>query len=76
MKRNLILTLAFVAVFLVAFAAGHIKTIMELEIETDGNGDSAIVTTLGGQQYLYAINGSTLDDWGATIYDMGKENDQ
>ena len=50
MKRNLILTLAFVAVFLVAFAAGHIKTIMELEIETDGNGDSAIVTTLGGQQ--------------------------
>jgi len=76
MKRNLILTLAFVVVFLVAFAAGHIKTIMELEIETDGNGDSAIVTTLGGQQYLYAINGHTLDDWGATIYDMGKENDR
>ena len=73
MKRNLILTLAFVVVFLVAFTAGHIGTIMNLEIETDGNGDSAIVTTLGGQQYLYAINGHTLDDWGATIYDLGKQ---
>jgi len=74
MKRNLTLALAFVAVFIFAFVAGHIKTIMELEIETDGNGDSAIVTTLGGQQYLYAINGHTLDDWGATIYDLGKQS--
>jgi hypothetical protein len=30
------------------------------------------VTTLGGQQYLYAINGHELDTWGAKVYDLGK----
>jgi hypothetical protein len=72
MTKRLVLTLAFIVVFLLGFTGGHIKTIMELEIETDGNGDSAIVTTLGGQQYLYAINGHELDTWGAKVYDLGK----
>lgn len=40
-----------------AFTVGHLVTICTLEIETDGDGDSAIVTTLGGQQHLYGING-------------------
>lgn len=40
-----------------AFYVGHLVTLYTLEIETDGDGDSAIVTTLGGQQHLYGING-------------------
>lgn len=40
-----------------AFTVGHLVTICTLTIETDGDGDSAIVTTLGGQQHLYGING-------------------
>lgn len=73
MTKRLFLVLAFVAVFLLGFTGGHIKTIMELEIETDGHGDSAIVTTLGGQQYLYAINGHALDEYGTQLFDLGKQ---
>ncbi len=40
-----------------AFTVGHLVTICTLEIETDGDGDSAIVTTLGGRQHLCGING-------------------
>lgn len=40
-----------------AFYVGHLVTVCTLAIETDGDGDSAIVTTLGGHQYLCGING-------------------
>ena len=39
-----------------AFLAGHLATIYTLEIETDGDGDSAIVTVFG-QEHFYGING-------------------
>lgn len=39
-----------------AFLAGHLSTVYTLEIETDGDGDSAIVTSWG-QEHLYGING-------------------
>lgn len=39
-----------------AFLAGHLTTLHTLEIETDGNGDSAFVTSFGFQHF-YGING-------------------
>lgn len=72
MTKHFILTLWAIAIFLVGLIAGHIGTIMNLEIETDGYGDSAIITTFAGQQYLYAINGHELDTWGTKVYDLGK----
>lgn len=43
-----------------AFLAGHLTTIYNLEIETDGDGDSAIVTSFGAEHF-YGINGYTVD---------------
>lgn len=43
-----------------AFLAGHLATIYTLEIETDGDGDSAFVTSFGFQHF-YGINGYTID---------------
>ena len=45
---------------LAAFAAGHLATIYNLSIETDGDGDSAIVTSFG-REHLLGINGYTVD---------------
>ena len=73
MKRIILWVLSLTAAVMLGFAAGHIHTILTLEIETDGNGDSAIVTTVGGQQYLYAINGSDLNGNGEMIHDLGKQ---
>ena len=73
MKRIIIWVLSLTAALMLGFAVGHIHTILTLEIETDGNGDSAIVTTVGGQQYLYAINGSDLNGNGEMIHDLGKQ---
>ena len=73
MTKHFILTLWFVAIFLVGLIAGHIGTIMNLEIETDGYGDSAIITTFAGQQYLYGINGHDLDGNGEMIHDLGRQ---
>ena len=42
------------------FAAGHAATMATLDIQTDGNGDSAIVRTLG-LEYFKGINGYTVD---------------
>ena len=73
MKRIILWVLSLTAAVMLGFAAGHIHTILTLEIETDGDGDSAIVTTVGGWQYLYAINGHTLDQGGEMIHDLGKQ---
>ena len=70
--RNPLLILALLAVFLLGYAVGHIQTILGLEIETDGNGDSAIVTTVGGWQYLYGINGHDLNGNGEMLHDLGR----
>lgn len=43
-----------------AFLAGHLATLHTLSIETDGDGDSAIVTSFG-QEHLFGINGYTVD---------------
>ena len=60
MKKTIV-AIAAVAVLCLGFLAGHAVTIHTLSIETDGDGDSAIVTTLGGNQHMYGINGFTLD---------------
>lgn len=55
--KNIIACLLIAAA---AFLAGHLTTIYNLEIETDGDGDSAIVTSWG-QEHLFGINGYTID---------------
>ena len=61
MKKVIITAIAAVCILALGFLAGHVATIQTLSIETDGDGDSAIVTTLGGNQHMYGINGFTLD---------------
>lgn len=39
-----------------AFAGGHAATVSTMEIETDGDWDSAFVTTLG-REYFMGANG-------------------
>lgn len=54
---------AFIAVLLtaaLAFAGGHAATISTMEIETDGDCDSAFVTTLG-REYFMGANGYEVD---------------
>jgi len=60
------------------FNDGHYETIMNLDIDTDGDGDSAIVTTFGNHQYLVGINGYVLDEDGTVVFDIGVdgENDE
>ena len=48
--------LACLLIAAAAFLAGHLTTIYNLEIETDGDGDSAMVTSFG-QEHFYGING-------------------
>ena len=43
-----------------AFAVGHAATMATIDIQTDGDGDSAIVRTLG-MEYFKGINGYTVD---------------
>ena len=43
-----------------AFAAGHAATMATLDIQTDGDGDSAIIHALG-LEYFKGINGYTVD---------------
>ena len=52
--------LAAILIAAVAFAAGHAATISTIDIQTDGDGDSAIVRTLG-LEYFRGINGYTVD---------------
>lgn len=49
----------FLAVLLtaaLAFAGGHAATVSTMEIETDGDCDSAFVTTMG-REYFMGANG-------------------
>ena len=48
--------IACICIALAAFSTGHLTTIYTMEIETDGDGDSAIVTSFG-QEHLFGING-------------------
>lgn len=59
MKKT-IAAIAAAGILALGFLAGHMATIYTLSIETDGDGDSAIVTTLGGNQHMYGINGYAL----------------
>ena len=43
-----------------AFAAGHAATMATLDIQTDGDGDSAVIRALG-LEYFTGINGYTVD---------------
>lgn len=52
--------IACICIALAAFAAGHLATISSVYIETDGDGDSAFVTSFGFQHF-YGINGYTID---------------
>ena len=48
MKKVIIAAIAAACILALGFLAGHVATIHTLSIETDGDGDSAIVTTLVG----------------------------
>nr|DAP01953.1 MAG TPA: hypothetical protein [Caudoviricetes sp.] len=52
--------IACICIAAAAFLAGHLATIYTLEIETDGDGDSAFVTSFG-VEHFYGINGYTVD---------------
>lgn len=52
--------IAAILIAAAAFAAGHATTMATLDIQTDGDGDSAIVKTLG-LEYFKGINGYTVD---------------
>ena len=56
MKKKLIYALVLVAAILATAYGTYRCTMLHLEIETDGDGDSAIVTVYG-QSDLYGING-------------------
>ena len=58
MKTIKVTCLIVAAILITAFATYRI-TMMNLNIETDGDGDSAIVTVYG-QSDLYGINGHTV----------------
>lgn len=53
MKKTII---AIIITAAMAFTAGHLATIKTLDIQTDGDGDSAFVNTIG-QEYFVGING-------------------
>ena len=52
--------LAAILIATAAFAAGHAATMATIDIQTDGDGDSAIVQSLG-LEYFKGINGYTVD---------------
>ena len=52
--------LAAILIAAAAFSAGHAATRATIDIQTDGDGDSAIVKTLG-LEYFRGINGYTVD---------------
>ena len=52
--------IAAIMIAAVAFAAGHAATMETIDIQTDGDGDSAIIHALG-LEYFKGINGYTVD---------------
>lgn len=67
--KNILKALVVLILMAAAFVGGKQYAITHLEIETDGYGDSAIVT-LDGQSHLYGINGYALDLDGTTCCQM------
>ena len=55
MKYRVVLVLAFILTILLTAFITYRVTMLNLHIETDGNGDTAIVTVYG-QSDLYDIN--------------------
>ena len=56
MKKLIVIILIVSA----AFSAGHTATMASIDIQTDGDGDSAIIHALG-MEYFKGINGYTVD---------------
>lgn len=52
--------IAAILIAIVAFSAGHTATMATIDIQTDGDGDSAIIHALG-LEYFKGINGYTVD---------------
>ena len=52
--------IAAILIATAAFSAGHAATMATIDIQTDGDGDSAIVRTLG-LEYFKGVNGYTVD---------------
>ena len=52
--------IAAILIATASFAAGHAATIATIDIQTDGDGDSAIIHALG-LEYFRGINGYTVD---------------
>lgn len=55
-EPNMKTFLAVLLTAVLAFAGGHAATVSTMEIETDGDCDSAFVTTLG-REYFMGANG-------------------
>lgn len=52
--------IAAILIAAAAFAAGHTATMASIDIQTDGDGDSAIIHSLG-LEYFKGINGYTVE---------------
>ena len=55
MKKKIVL----IAAIALSFVLGHIATMSVMEIETDGNGDSAYISVFG-LEYFKGINGYSI----------------
>lgn len=55
MKKKIVL----IAAIALSFVLGHIATMSVMEIETDGDGDSAYISVLG-LEYFKGINGYSI----------------
>jgi len=60
LKSYIVCAIIAVLITAAAFCAGMNYTIRHMEIETDGYGDSALIT-LNNNVYLHGINGYTVD---------------
>lgn len=56
MKKKIIAVILVLTMCIIAFILGHKLTIYTMSIETDGDGDSAFLETLG-ITYFVGING-------------------
>lgn len=59
-ERTMKTLIAILLTAALAFAGGHAATVYTMEIETDGDCDSAFVTTLG-REYFVGANGYEVD---------------
>lgn len=64
--KKIVKGLLLVVLITATVIGSHIWTITHLEIETDGNGDSAFVSC-AGQEWFYGINGHIIDENGMVV---------